>query len=68
MAHGGGVALDEDEGEEEHFLDRLITRRLGDGPELKLKLLKWFWLIALLMMLGGYAIMVLMIIGRNPFG
>ena len=59
---------DEEEEEEEHFLDRLITRRLGGGPELKLKLLKWFWLIALLMMLGGYAIMVLMILGRNPFG
>ena len=68
MAHGGDVTLDEDEGEEEHFLDRLITRRLGGQAEFRLKLLKWFWLLALLMMLGGYAIMVLMILGRNPFG
>lgn len=58
---------DDEEEEEEHFLDRLITNRLGGQEQARLKLLKWFWLIALLMMLAGYAIIVLMIVGRNPF-
>jgi hypothetical protein len=55
------VPYDEDDEEEEHFLDRLITRRLGSGPEVRLKLLKWFWLISLATMLFGYAIMVLLL-------
>ena len=58
----------EDEEEKEHILDRLGARRLREDPEVRAKFLKWFWLIALLMMLGGYAIMVLLILGKNPFG
>lgn len=58
---------EEEEEEEEHFLDRLITKRLGGQQEARLKLLRWFWLIGLLMMMGGYLIMILMLVGRNPF-
>ncbi len=58
---------DEDDEEEEHFLDRLITKRLGGHQEARLKLLRWFWLIGLLMMMAGYVIMILMIVGRSPF-
>ena len=58
---------EEDEEEEEHFLDRLITRRLGGQQQARLKLLRWFWLIGLLMMMAGYLIMILMIVGRSPF-
>jgi hypothetical protein len=58
---------EDEEEEEEHFLDRLITRRLGGQQEAQLKLLKWFWLIGLLMMMAGYVIMILMIVGRSPF-
>ena len=59
---------EEEEEEEEHFLDRLITKRLGGQQEARLKLLRWFWLIGLLMMMAGYVIMILMIVGRSPFG
>lgn len=58
---------EEEEDEEEHFLDRLITKRLGGQEEARLKLLRWFWLIGLLMMLAGYLIMILMFVGRSPF-
>jgi hypothetical protein len=56
-----------DEEEKEHILDRLITRRFEGDPDLRIKFLKWFWLISLLMMLGGYAIMLLILFGRSPF-
>ena len=58
---------EDDEEDEEHFLDRLITKRLGGHQEARLKLLRWFWLIGLLMMMAGYVIMILMIVGRSPF-
>jgi hypothetical protein len=62
------VTYDDEEEEEEHILDRLITKRLGSGAEARVKLLKWFWLIALATMLFGYGIMVLLLLGHNPFG
>jgi hypothetical protein len=58
---------EEEEEEEEHFLDRLITNRLGGQQEARLKLLRWFWLIGLLMMMAGYVIIIFMIMGRSPF-
>jgi hypothetical protein len=37
-------------------------------PEGKARLLRWFWLIALVMMLTGFGIMVLLLTGNSPFG
>jgi hypothetical protein len=37
-------------------------------PEGRARLLKWFWLIALVMMLAGFGLMILLLWGRNPFG
>jgi hypothetical protein len=37
-------------------------------PEGKARLLRWFWLIALVMMLAGFGIMILLLTGRSPFG
>ncbi len=37
-------------------------------PEGKARLLKWFWLIALVMMLAGFGLMVLLLTGNSPFG
>jgi hypothetical protein len=37
-------------------------------PEGKARLLKWFWLIALVMMLAGFGLMILLLTGRSPFG
>jgi len=65
---GPRVPHDDDEEEEEHILDRLITSRLGSGAEARIKLLKWFWLIALAMMLAGFGLMVLLLTGNSPFG
>ena len=58
---------DDEEEEEEHFLDRFITNRLGGHEKLRLGLLKWFWLISLVMMLGGFLLMLLIVLGRSPF-
>lgn len=45
--------------------------RPGPGkltPEGRARLFKWFWLIALVMMLAGFGLMVLLLLGQNPFG
>ncbi len=38
------------------------------SPDAKAKLLRWFWLIALVMMLVGFGLMILLLTGDNPFG
>ena len=45
--------------------------RTGTGqlsPAGKARLLKWFWLIALVMMLAGFGLMVLLLTGNSPLG
>jgi hypothetical protein len=37
-------------------------------PEGRARLLKWFWLIALVMMLAGFGLMIMLLWARNPFG
>jgi hypothetical protein len=32
------------------------------------KLLRWFWLIALVMMLAGFGLMIMLLLGNSPFG
>ena len=54
--------------DDDDFLPRDETSRLQQDPEFRIKILKWFWIIALITMLFGYLIMVLVLIGRSPFG
>jgi hypothetical protein len=54
--------------EEDDFPMREGVSRLSQDADFRIKILKWFWLIALVMMLFGYGIMVLVILGRSPFG
>ena len=57
----------DDEDDEDDFPMREPKSRLAQDADFRIKVLKWFWLIALLMMLMGYGIMVLVILGRSPF-
>lgn len=57
----------EDDGHREGFWASLEGRAAED-PGFRLKLLKWFWLIALAMMLAGYGLMIAILLGRSPFG
>jgi len=36
--------------------------------EERARLFQWFWIIALAMTLAGFGLMVLLLLGRNPFG
>jgi hypothetical protein len=44
-----------------------FSDRFESDENFRIWLLKWFWLIGLVMMLGGYVLMVLILLGRNPF-
>lgn len=57
-----------EEEEDDDFPMREPVSRLAQDADFRIKILKWFWLIALLTMLFGYGIMVLVILGRSPFG
>ena len=37
------------------------------SPEQQAKIFKWFWLIALVMMLAGFGLMVMLLLGNNLF-
>lgn len=37
------------------------------GSEQQARILKWFWLIALVMMLAGFGLMIMLLLGNNPF-
>jgi hypothetical protein len=37
-------------------------------PDLRAKVLKYFWLTALATMLFGYLLMALILLGHSPFG
>jgi hypothetical protein len=42
----------------------------GEGKltaEQQAKVFRWFWLIALVMMLAGFGLMVMLLLGNNPF-
>ncbi len=54
---------DEDDG---FFLDRWADRVMSD-PKLRGRVLKWFWLTSLAFLLLGFALMMLVLIGRSPF-
>ncbi len=36
-------------------------------PEQQARVLRWFWLISLVMMLAGFGLMVMLFLGNNPF-
>ena len=55
----------EDDGRE-FFLDRWADRVMAD-PKLRGRVLKWFWLTSLGFLLLGFALMMLVLIGRSPF-
>jgi hypothetical protein len=38
------------------------------SPERQAMLFRWFWLIALVMMLAGFGLMIMLLLGENPFG
>ncbi len=59
--------MDEDDDEEQFFLDRWADRVMQD-PELRAKVLRYFWLTALATMLFGYLLMALILLGHSPFG
>ena len=44
-----------------------FSDRFENDASFRMWLLKWFWLIGLVMMLGGYVLMILILLGRNPF-
>jgi len=48
------------------FIDRWVDRIAAD-PRLRGRILKWFWLTSLAMLLLGMALLVLILIGRSPF-
>ena len=55
------------EGEEdEFFVDRWVDRVLAD-PVLRGRILRWFWLTSLAMLLLGMAFIVLIYLDRSPF-
>ena len=53
--------LHEDEEETESSPGSKMT------PEQQAKIFRWFWLIALVMMLGGFGLMVMLLLGESPF-
>ena len=57
-----------DDEEDDDLSLREPASRMAQDPDFRIKVLKWFWLIALLMMLFGYVIMLMVILGRSPFG
>ena len=44
-----------------------FSRRFENDASFRIWILKWFWLTSLVMMLMGYAIMVLIFLGHSPF-
>ncbi|UCC93852.1 MAG: hypothetical protein JSW25_04070 [Thermoplasmata archaeon] len=36
-------------------------------PEQRTFIFRWFWLIALVMMLAGFGLMIMLLLGDNPF-
>jgi cytochrome c-type biogenesis protein CcmH/NrfF len=58
------VARDDDD--DSFFLDRWADRVMSD-PKLRGLLLRWFWLTSLAFLLLGFALMLLVIMGRSPF-
>jgi hypothetical protein len=36
-------------------------------PQQQARLFRWFWLIALVMMLAGFGLMIMLLLGNNPF-
>ena len=48
------------------FIDRWVDR-IAANPRLRGRILKWFWLTSLAMLLLGMALLVLILIGRSPF-
>ena len=55
-----------DGGDDDFFIDRWVDRVAAD-PKLRGRILKWFWLTSLSMLLIGMALLVLILIGRSPF-
>lgn len=48
-----------------HEEEKVEPGRLS--PEGRARLLRWFWLIALVMMLAGFGLMILVLTGDSPF-
>ncbi len=59
MEHDGDEADD-------FFLDRWVDRVAVD-PKLRGRILKWFWLTSVAMLLLGLAFIMLIMLGRSPF-
>jgi cytochrome c-type biogenesis protein CcmH/NrfF len=57
---------DRDDGGDEFFVDRWVDRVNAD-PVLRGRILKWFWLTSLAMLLLGLAFILLIYLGRSPF-
>ena len=60
------MARDDVEGDDEFFVDRWVDRVMAD-PVLRGRILKWFWLTSLAMLLLGLAFIVLIYLDRSPF-
>lgn len=52
--------------EDEFFVDRWVDRVMAD-PVLRGRILKWFWLTSLAMLLLGLAFILLIFLDRSPF-
>jgi cytochrome c-type biogenesis protein CcmH/NrfF len=57
---------DTDGDDDSFFLDRWADMVMSD-PKLRGLLLRWFWLTSLAFLLLGFALMLLVIMGRSPF-
>jgi len=61
------VDRDGEEGEDESFfVDRWVDRVAAD-PKLRGRVLKWFWLTSVAMLLLGLAFIMLIMLGRSPY-
>jgi len=55
-----------DDADDRFFLDRWADRFIAD-PELRGRILGWFWLTSLAMLLLGMGLTVMVLLGRSPF-
>ncbi len=60
------MARDGEDGDDEFFVDRWVDRVMAD-PVLRGRILKWFWLTSLAMLLLGLAFILLIYLDRSPF-